>query len=1369
MADAQAKDTKVQPEDKVHPENDHALVLDDCLSRSDAGGENHKDHGHDHNHTKPPSIVSAFIAALINYMLMFGLCCAYGLIMFYDDHNSKHRALGVRMNLATAMISGFLLARFSGVPVAIGGPDLNPVVFIGIFVDTLAEEIATQSNLEYPEERRLRGIGRLLAGGSTTEFCTGDHLKYHVEDCEQYHDELFATTVFAVMVSSASLTFLMIGGGITKLTRFVNFIPTSVMEAFLSCVGYKVFMYALKFTDYEPKQFIPAACIGVPLYFMKAYHIGNPAVVMPLGLLFPLLVFYVIFYAQDTSMKAVSSGADRDTVYWFDYLEDAPFWEIWTESIGKPSRINFSAWTATLPDLCIMLVVVMLDVLLKIAGTEGKLPVKVDKDFEVILYGAGNIFNTLCGGTVGYMQLKFNVINFGVMGNVVDRRAGYIYALMCGVCFFYMIEHFNYLPRFFLSCLLFFAGAGFVCENLWGSRKYLTFLEWMEIVVILLVFVLSGSLLIAVIIGAFLAGISFIRKYAKVPAIDGPPLRGGEIITNEKRVGLYDKSLRHMANYLSIVVKMKGFVFFASVTKVLNELRAQIDQQVASGSPEWRRFRYLIFDVQHLDGLDASAAKGLEKLTKEAKAAGVETMWSSIGSHVYSDMKTAGLVPDHEEQDPVTVGVFRDLNGAMRVVERMGRSRLRGIQKLWCSLHPNFAWYRTELNDRCNFEPFTAVFQEATYRLGMPWKYCRKVKIEALSPPLWTPEELHRNVYMVHSGSVGYFNHLPDFSNDHLAPDHVFIHGRFLNTEFFTNGRTKFYAVALEDTELVVIDEHQWFALSSDWPHMATQFQLTSMRQLMRDFMISSGGRTEIPEDLSQTLANLADASALETRGFFTMYTDQDVVTLPELPVVLQEDLHFAFHAYAEDVGDKKLLDWSRVRETLMFGGIMNVQLRRGDFKALEEAEFLALGQSAAMMPLTEDQISQLRNMFDEICTNGPNLDIKDITAGLRDRYQLLVPSVEIRALSRAWTRDAITKDIFVGMMSRFIRTREVYWCLLTAMRDILGKTEVLAEDCITCEMLVNRGMSKELAEEMIWSADWNEVAEGTVDVCSVLAMLTNSMPRSDLCILPAGMLPLDNDNGCKPSVPFNVDQFRSVTHEKQAYTKKPSGATPEQDRLHEVMHRVFCHRENKGILPEDWETPQKFVGRQSEVVTMSRTIRPDKVLVDEPVMVRGFRAAVYRFMEEPDSSQPAQVLSTIMAMMIMASVMTLVIQPLSTSPSEEEESLWNVMEIFFTVLFTIEFVVRLAVADATGEMTTVEFLTSPATVCDVVAVLPGYIDIAFGSNNEEVKLLRVVRLARLSRMARVARLARHSSLAAPVAVVLVVIWGIFLKHGLED
>ena len=35
--------------------------------------------------------------------------------------------------------------------------------------------------------------------------------------------------------------------------------------------------YALKFSNYDYYQFVPAACVGVPLYFMKAMHIGISA------------------------------------------------------------------------------------------------------------------------------------------------------------------------------------------------------------------------------------------------------------------------------------------------------------------------------------------------------------------------------------------------------------------------------------------------------------------------------------------------------------------------------------------------------------------------------------------------------------------------------------------------------------------------------------------------------------------------------------------------------------------------------------------------------------------------------------------------------------------------------------------------------------------------------------------------------------------------------------------------------------------------------------------------------------------------------------------------------------------------------------
>ena len=41
------------------------------------------------------------------------------------------------------------------------------------------------------------------------------------------------------------------------------------MEAFFSCVGYKVFSFALKFTNYEARQFIIAALIGVTMYCVR--------------------------------------------------------------------------------------------------------------------------------------------------------------------------------------------------------------------------------------------------------------------------------------------------------------------------------------------------------------------------------------------------------------------------------------------------------------------------------------------------------------------------------------------------------------------------------------------------------------------------------------------------------------------------------------------------------------------------------------------------------------------------------------------------------------------------------------------------------------------------------------------------------------------------------------------------------------------------------------------------------------------------------------------------------------------------------------------------------------------------------------------
>ena len=201
---------------------------------------------------------------------------------------------------------------------------------------------------------------------------------------------------------------------------------------------------------------------------------------MPLGLLLPLAIFWGIVAGTDQTPAQV-----RDAGWLFPEVKNEPFYLVWLDSLGSIANINFSAWVTTLPSLAVMLVVSTMDCVLKLHATESKLPLKVSTDDEAFKFGIFNYLLACCGAATGYMQLKFNVISYGVMRNAHDRRAGMIYAIFCGAAYFSTVEHFNYLPKLFLSALLFFAGAGFVTDNMWGSRKFLHFSEWLEIVVTL--------------------------------------------------------------------------------------------------------------------------------------------------------------------------------------------------------------------------------------------------------------------------------------------------------------------------------------------------------------------------------------------------------------------------------------------------------------------------------------------------------------------------------------------------------------------------------------------------------------------------------------------------------------------------------------------------------------------------------------------------------------------------------------------------------------------------------------------------------------------------------------------------------------------
>ena len=58
------------------------------------------------------------------------------------------------------------------------------------------------------------------------------------EPYDTFQDEVRATAIFATAFSTIFLAVLFYLIGKFKLSKVVSFVPTSIIEAFLSCVGY---------------------------------------------------------------------------------------------------------------------------------------------------------------------------------------------------------------------------------------------------------------------------------------------------------------------------------------------------------------------------------------------------------------------------------------------------------------------------------------------------------------------------------------------------------------------------------------------------------------------------------------------------------------------------------------------------------------------------------------------------------------------------------------------------------------------------------------------------------------------------------------------------------------------------------------------------------------------------------------------------------------------------------------------------------------------------------------------------------------------------------------------------------------------------
>jgi hypothetical protein len=524
------------------------------------------------------------------------------------------------------------------------------------------------------------------------------------------------------------------------------------------------------------------------------------------------------------------------------------------------------------------------------------------------------------------------------------------------------------------------------------------------------------------------------------------------------------------------------------------------------------------------------------------------------------------------------------------------------------------------------------------------------------------------------------------------------------------------------------------------------------------------------PSSLQRLRAGIATARWLDGLGLFAAAAPDDAQvelpagsSRPPLPPAAAEMLRTSFCTFSEN----GTLDVAAAGHALRYAGLHEIHdnmLPKEDSLVLSEDDFFRLASEAAMMEFTKSQESALLRLFaQQASSDNPRATIR--RAKLAEFFDSNIGQGQVlevlMGVANVWIGEecpGIDADTFVAIMSRISRVHTKYWHLYNGFTELVkahGFPVSQGVHKISVDMLMAaseaseriRPLDRETAEEMLRIAGFTrapdeEDSDLPVDVFEVAAFASRLL-RPNAKELP----PKPRD---AKEIPAQAVQKLLSKHSKSFLSRLEPHIVEEQ-----------CVVDNRG--------GSKIVesGGLSEASTALG-------MYQGPAVMKTFSAKLDNFFENPGSSMGATIFSLVMALLIMISVLALVIEPLvSPGPHmpRSEQVVWLALDGVFTVIFTIELILRVGVAFVKGQKAQYNFLRAPLNVADFVSVLPWYFDVAtFGSGkSEEWRLLRVARLMRLARFVRLGRLAKRCAIIAPISVILIVIWGIFLKNGLSS
>ncbi|KAH9251144.1 hypothetical protein BASA81_011043 [Batrachochytrium salamandrivorans] len=580
------------------------------------------------------------VGGIVNSCLLFTFAAVFSSAIFGDVGLSQYVALGTACNLVTTVIIQAAFSFFSDAGINICGPDINPTIFLAT-MSGVARQAMITSLMEQQQQPGQEG-GDGMSGSPTNAPTAFDAEK------ALNPERLLSTVLAVIIISSVTFgTFVYLLGRL-KVSRGIRLIPGSILAGFLASIGYLVVVKAIKTSmphdtyDAGPGDAMwwafaaPGLPIGVLMYLQKRWHVGNPVVLIPIILVVPLSLFFIIVYGSGSDIEQV-----REQGWLFPAFGSELFYSQLIDSYGRYDYVDWNAVTATVPTMIVMIFIVTVDALLKQASIRKMLKAHDMRiDHELMLMGKTNILIGLFAGPVGYPQPKLTYINYGLVQNTTSRVSGMIVCLFNAVLFFSGFPLVNYLPRFWLAGVLFFAAAGFVVENLWDSRLRFSRKEYFSIWVIVVINALFGMAW-AVIVGIVLSALIFAMAYSRGGSIKAV-ISGSQYRSSVVRTKLEDAKLDHLGSR-AVIVQLHRYVFFGSAAYVSEFVIGLIKEQESSTAEE-KRAVYFVFDWANVEDVDVTALGVLQELMSIVVTEQRTVLFTGLDSRLRQKLADEGVV-----------------------------------------------------------------------------------------------------------------------------------------------------------------------------------------------------------------------------------------------------------------------------------------------------------------------------------------------------------------------------------------------------------------------------------------------------------------------------------------------------------------------------------------------------------------------------------------------------------------------------------------------------------------------------------------------------------------------------------------------------